>query len=138
MQQRISKKLIILLASVFAITPYAIDSYLPAIPIIATDFGVNTSLVAITVSIYVFGMALGQLIGGPLSDKYGRKPIMVIGLLIFAVCSVFLAFANNLALFWLWRILQSIGGGIAVVGVPAVIRDNAEGKEAAKLFSLVC
>ncbi|WP_406611325.1 multidrug effflux MFS transporter [Agarivorans sp. JK6] len=137
MQQRISKKLIILLASVFAMTPYAIDSYLPAIPIIATDFGVSTSLVAITVSIYVFGMALGQLIGGPLSDKYGRKPIMVIGLLIFAVCSVFLALANNLALFWLWRILQSIGGGIAVVGVPAVIRDNAEGKEAAKLFSLV-
>ncbi|MDO6685969.1 MULTISPECIES: multidrug effflux MFS transporter [unclassified Agarivorans] len=137
MQHKISKKLILLLASVFAMTPYAIDSYLPAIPIIANDFDVNTSLVAITVSIYVFGMALGQLIGGPLSDKYGRKPVMVAGLLIFALCSVFLALANSLELFWLWRILQSIGGGVAVVGVPAVIRDNAEGKEAAKLFSLV-
>ncbi|MGY5449577.1 multidrug effflux MFS transporter [Agarivorans sp. MS3-6] len=137
MQQLISKKLVFMLAAVFAMTPFAIDSYLPAIPLIAEDFSVNTSMISMTVSLYVFGMALGQLIGGPLSDKYGRKPVMVMGLSIFAVCSVFLALANNLAYFWLWRCLQSIGGGIAVVGVPATIRDNAKGKEAAKIFSLV-
>ncbi|GIU52981.1 multidrug effflux MFS transporter [Shewanella sp. KT0246] len=137
MQQSISKSLILLLAAVFAMTPYAIDSYLPAIPIIATDFNVDTSLIAITVSMYVFGMAIGQLVGGPLSDKFGRQPIMSLGLLVFGVCSLVLALVDSLEFFWLWRCLQSIGGGMAVVVVPATIRDNAEGKEAAKVFSLV-
>ncbi|WP_394132290.1 multidrug effflux MFS transporter [Shewanella maritima] len=137
MQQSISKSLILLLAAVYAMTPYAIDSYLPAIPIIATDFNVDTSMIAITVSMYILGMAIGQLIGGPLSDRLGRQPVMTLGLLIFGVCSLMLALVESLEAFWFWRSLQAIGGGIAVVVVPATIRDNAEGKEAAKLFSLV-
>lgn len=132
-----SKNLLILLASVCALTPYAIDSYLPAITVIAHTFSVETSMVSITVSIYIFGMAIGQLIGGPLSDRLGRKPIMVAGLLLFALCSVLIARSTSIELFWGWRVIQSIGAGIATVGVPAAIRDNAEGKEAAKLFSLI-
>ncbi|MBR9728877.1 multidrug effflux MFS transporter [Shewanella intestini] len=137
MQQSISKSLIFLLAAVFAMTPYAIDCYLPAIPSIAADFNVNTAMISVTVSMYIFGMAVGQLIGGPLSDKYGRQPVMFAGLVMFGVCSLMLAIADSLSYFWFLRCLQSIGGGIAVVGVPATIRDNSEGKEAAKLFSLV-
>jgi DHA1 family bicyclomycin/chloramphenicol resistance-like MFS transporter len=137
MQKKITIKLIVLLAAVFAMTPFAINSYLPAVPLIADEMGVNISTISITVSIYIFGMAIGQLIGGPLSDKIGRKKIMVFGLIVFALCSLMLASTNNVELFWFWRTLQSIGGGIAVVGVSATIRDVAEGQEAAKLFSLI-
>ncbi|WP_427977389.1 multidrug effflux MFS transporter [Agarivorans sp.] len=137
MQHSISKQLVVFLAAVFAMTPYAIDSYLPAIPSIAESFGVKTSMVAVTVSMYVFGMAVGQLIGGPLSDKRGRKFAIITGLSVFALGSLILAFSDSLEYFWFWRVFQSVGGGIAVVGVPATIRDNADGREAAKLFSLI-
>ncbi|QIA64860.1 Bcr/CflA family efflux MFS transporter [Vibrio astriarenae] len=137
MNNTVSKTLVALLAAVFAMTPFAIDSYLPAIPTIADELNVGTGMVSITVSIYVFGLAIGQLIGGPLSDRFGRMKIMVMGLVIFAGCSLMLANSSSIESFWLWRILQSLGGGIAVVGVPATIRDNTEGKESAKLFALI-
>ncbi|MDR9828936.1 multidrug effflux MFS transporter [Vibrio sp. FNV 38] len=137
MNNSISRRLIVLLAAVFAMTPFAIDSYLPAIPSIARELNVDTAMISITVSIYVFGLAIGQLIGGPLSDKFGRMKVMVAGLVIFALCSVMLAQADSLYSFWFWRVVQSLGGGIAVVGVPATIRDNTEGKESAKLFALI-
>lgn len=132
-----STPLLILLAAVFAMSPFAIDSYLPAIPLMAKDLNIDISLVAVTVSIYVLGLAIGQLFGGPLSDRFGRKPVMIVGLLIFSGGSLLLATAESQEALWAWRVIQSIGGGIAVVGVPAIIRDNAEGKEAARLFSLV-
>lgn len=137
MKKNISTTSIILFAAIFAITPFAIDSYLPAIPVIAADLNSETSLVAITVSIYVFGLAIGQLLGGPLSDRFGRMPIIVTGLLIFATGSLLLAYAQSLETLWIWRILQSLGGGVAVVGIPAIIRDNVVGKESARLFSLI-
>ncbi len=137
MKTNISMPLLLLLAAIFAMTPFAIDSYLPAIPMIADDLNTNTSLVAITVSIYILGLAIGQLIGGPLSDRFGRKPIIVFGLLIFALGSLLLANTQSLTMLWIWRVLQSLGGGIAVVGIPAIIRDKAVGKEAARLFSLI-
>lgn len=137
MTKKITTPLLILLASVFAMTPFAIDGYLPAIPTIAHELSVNTSLVAVSVSLYILGLAIGQIIGGPLSDQYGRMKIMVAGLLIFALGSLFVATIESLEMLWIWRILQAIGAGIAVVGVPATIRDNADGKEAAKLFALI-
>ena len=137
MKKNISTSLIILFAAIYAISPFAIDSYLPAIPIIANDLHTDISYVAITVSIYIMGLAIGQLIGGPLSDRFGRMPIIVFGLLIFATGSALLANVESLKMLWIWRILQSLGGGIAVVGIPAIIRDNAVGKEAARLFSLI-
>lgn len=137
MNKKMSTSLIILLAAVFAMSPFAIDSYLPAIPAMAADLNIETSMVSVTVSIYVLGMAIGQLFGGSLSDRFGRRPIMVAGLLIFSIGSLLIASAESMEMLWTWRVIQSIGGGIAVVGVPATIRDNAEGKEAARLFSLV-
>ncbi|MGR5148063.1 multidrug effflux MFS transporter [Photobacterium alginatilyticum] len=137
MNKKMPTSLIILLAAVFAMSPFAIDSYLPAIPVMADDLQIDISMVSVTVSIYVLGMAIGQLIGGPLSDRFGRRSVMVAGLLIFSAGSLLIATVESMEMLWAWRVLQSIGGGIAVVGVPATIRDNAEGKEAARLFSLV-
>jgi len=135
--KKVSKKLIVTLSSIFAISPFAIDSYLPALPQIAAEMQVDISMLSVTVSLYILGLGLGQLIGGPLSDKHGRLPIMLFGLSIFAIASLLLTTSTHIHVLWMWRLIEAIGGGIAIVGVPATIRDNANGKEAAKLFSLV-
>ena len=136
-KKKVSKKLIVTLSSIYAISPFAIDSYLPALPQIASEMGVNISMLSVTVSLYILGLGIGQLIGGPLSDKHGRLPIMLFGLSVFTVASLLLTTSTHIYVLWMWRLVQAIGGGIALVGVPATIRDNADGKEAAKLFSLV-
>ena len=133
----VSKALIVTLSCIYAVSPFAIDSYLPALPVIAGEMQVDIAMLSVTVSLYIFGLAIGQLIGGPLSDKHGRLPIMVLGLTIFAIASLLLTTSTHIHVLWGWRMLQAIGGGIAIVGVPATIRDNADGKEAAKLFALV-
>jgi len=137
MNKTISTSLLILLASISALTPFATDGYLSAIPVIAQDLNTDISLIAVTVSLYILGLAIGQLIGGPLSDKYGRKPIILAGLIIFSLTSFAIPYAHSLTALWLIRILQAIGGGIAVVGVPAIIRDNSSGKDSARLFSMI-
>lgn len=134
---KMSKTLILTLAAVFALTPFTIDSYLPAMPTMAKAMDVDISLMSVTVSLYIFGLAIGQLIGGPLSDKKGRSYAMIAGLAVFAIASLLLTTATQIEILWFWRVIQAIGGGMAVVGVPATIRDTCSGKEAAKLFSLI-
>jgi DHA1 family bicyclomycin/chloramphenicol resistance-like MFS transporter len=134
---KMSKTLILTLAAVFALTPFTIDSYLPAMPTMAKAMDVDISLMSVTVSLYIFGLAIGQLIGGPLSDKKGRSFAMIAGLAVFAIASLLLTTATQIEVLWFWRVIQAIGGGMAVVGVPATIRDTCSGKEAAKLFSLI-
>lgn len=137
MSKSISASLIVLLASVFALSPFSIDTYLPAIPTIASDLNVEINWVAMTVSLYVFGLAIGQLLGGQFSDKHGRRIVMMVGLMIFALGSLAISSAQSIQVLWACRLIQSLGGGIAIVCVPALIRDNAEGREAARLFSLI-
>ena len=129
-------KLAALLATVFALSPLAIDLYLPTMPAIAGELAVPIQDIAITVSLYILGLSLGQFIGGPLSDYLGRRPVMFSGLLIFAAASLGLAYADSLALFWAARVVQAFGGGVASVVVPAIIRDSTEGQASAKLFAL--
>ncbi|MDN2662310.1 multidrug effflux MFS transporter [Psychromonas sp. 14N.309.X.WAT.B.A12] len=137
MSKHISTSLLLLLAGISALTPFATDGYLSAIPIMAKDLNTDISMVAVTVSLYIFGLAIGQLVGGPLSDKFGRKSIIVVGLIIFTLGSFAIPYAHSLEMLWTVRMIQALGGGIAVVGVPAIIRDNAQGKDAARLFSLI-
>lgn len=137
MSNPIPLKISLLLACIFALSPLAIDTYLPAVTLIALDLNTQAELVSMTVSLYVMGLAFGQLIGGPLSDKYGRRHIMLIGLMIFSVASCLLATAHNIELLWLYRVIQALGGGISAVCVPAIIRDHVSGAQAAKLLSFI-
>ncbi|WAJ70855.1 multidrug effflux MFS transporter [Catenovulum adriaticum] len=137
MPNPIPLKLTILLACIFALSPLAIDTYLPAVTLIADDLNTQAELVSMTVSLYVMGLAFGQLIGGPLSDKYGRRRLMLIGLLIFSFASCLLITAQNVELLWLYRLIQALGGGISAVCVPAIIRDHVSGAQAAKLLSFI-
>lgn len=133
----VSLPITFLLASIFALSPLAIDLYLPTIPAIAQDFEVPVQQLAITVSLYILGLSLGQFLGGPLSDYWGRRPVLFGGLAIFFAASLLLALAQSLELFWFARVLQAVGGGFASVVVPAIIRDNTEGQATAKLFALI-
>ncbi|XQW85014.1 multidrug effflux MFS transporter [Thalassotalea piscium] len=125
------------LAIVMALAPLALDTYLPAFPFIAESLGVSVHQVSLSISIYIFVLALGQLSGGPLSDHFGRSKVMLTGIAIFGIASILLAFTDSLTEFLLFRVLQAFGGGWATVTVPALVRDRLSGVEAAKFFSLI-
>lgn len=120
-----------------AIGPFAFDTYLPAFPDIAADLGVDLAAVGRTLSIYIFALGLAQLVGGPLSDRYGRRVVLFSGLGIFAAASLMVALSESLAAMMVWRMFQAIGGAFCAVSVPAIVRDRTHGQASASLFSLI-
>lgn len=130
-------RLALLLGMTVALGPFALDTYLPAFPRIAADLGVTPGQVGLTLSAYVAMLGLGQLIGGPLSDRYGRRYILLGGLAIFGFASVMVSVAQALPEVLVWRVVQAFGGACCAVSVPAIVRDRSRGSEAARLFSLI-
>ncbi|HET6564713.1 MAG TPA: MFS transporter, partial [Xanthomonadales bacterium] len=127
----------ILLAMSMALGPLSIDAYLPAFPVIAQELRTSIHDVSLSISLYVFVLAAGQLVGGPLSDRFGRGKVMLTGLGIFALASALIARVDTLEqLLWL-RALQGFGGGWIAVCVPAIVRDHLSGREAARFFGLI-
>lgn len=126
-----------ILASLVAISPLAIDAYLPAILSISSDLNTDIGSVEATLSIYLLGLSLGQLVGGPLSDRYGRKIIIDIGLSFYILFSILIALSASIEQMWVYRFFQAVGGGFAIVNMGAIIRDNFDGKESAKVLSFV-
>lgn len=120
-----------------ALVPLALDAYLPAFPAIGRSLGASTNAVGLTLSIYVFMLALGQLFGGPLSDRYGRRPVLHAGIVIFVAGSLLVATSPSLGWMMGWRALQAFGGGWVAVSVPAMVRDRTSGSETARLMSLI-
>ncbi len=130
-------QLAILLGMTVALGPLALDAYLPAFPQIATDLGVDHADIGLTLSAYVGALGIAQLVGGPLSDRYGRQIILMGGLLVFAVAATMVAQASSLDEMLGWRLAQGFGGAFCAVSVPAIVRDQFHGREAAKLFGLI-
>lgn len=130
-------QLAILLGMTVALGPLALDAYLPAFPRIADDLGIANADVGLTLSAYVATLGLAQLIGGPLSDRYGRQRILFIGLVVFAGSALMVSQAGSLAEMLAWRASQGIGGALCAVSVPALVRDQAQGKDSARLFGMI-
>lgn len=130
-------QLALLLGMTVALGPLALDAYLPAFPSIADGFGIPHADVGLTLSAYVATLGLAQLVGGPLSDRYGRRNILFAGLAVFAVASLMVALADNLTSMIAWRVVQGVGGAFCAVSVPAIVRDQVGGQEAARLFGLI-
>ncbi|WP_157981244.1 multidrug effflux MFS transporter [Aliidiomarina iranensis] len=126
-----------LLAGLVALGPLAIDAYLPAMPIMATDLETSLHNIEITLSVFLIGFAAGQLIGGPLSDHFGRRLTILVGLSLFTFGSVFIALGSSIELLWFGRVLQAFGGGMGVVNTMAVVRDRYSGKDSAKILSQI-
>ncbi|WP_100637841.1 multidrug effflux MFS transporter [Marinobacter salexigens] len=127
----------ILLAAAVALGPLATDMYLPALPQIGSDFGTGTSQVQLTLSLYMAGFAIAQLVCGPLADRFGRKPIMIGGFVVFALASIGCALASNIETLILCRFLQALGGSTGPVLGRAAIRDIYTPREAAKIMALL-
>jgi DHA1 family bicyclomycin/chloramphenicol resistance-like MFS transporter len=131
------RRLSILLAIVVALTPFAIDMYLPAMPAMATFFVTGIDQIEISIPLFLIGFALGQIIGGPVSDNYGRKPIGIAGFSLFTVASVLILFAPTVEALWFLRFIQAFGGGFGAVIAAAIVRDLYDGKDSAKIFTLI-
>jgi DHA1 family bicyclomycin/chloramphenicol resistance-like MFS transporter len=125
------------LALLSALTPLAVDMYLPAMPSIAGDFHVPIEIIQTTLSTYLFGFAIGQLFYGPLADSYGRKTVLVSGLVVYLIASSGIVFADSIEQFRWLRLLQAIGGGAASVVVNSLLRDLYSGSLFSKMMSYV-
>ena len=126
-----------LLAGFAALAPLAIDMYLPAITPLAQDLGTSVEQAGASVSVFLFGIAGGQLVAGPLSDRFGRKPLFLVGLLLFAVSATVAALTASFAVLLAARLLQAFGACSAMVSGRAVVRDKLDATESAKFFSLL-
>lgn len=129
--------LIILLGILAALGPFSIDMYLPAFRQIADDFNTNEKQVAFTLTSYFVGIAVGQLIYGPIVDKYGRKKPLLVGLSIYALAALGCAWAPNLPMLVAMRLLQALGGCVGMVASASIISDVYEKNRRAKAFSSV-
>lgn len=130
-------RLIAVLALLAAVAPLAIDMYLPAFPEMAAEFGTGASAIQLTLTTFLLGMGIGQLVFGPLSDRFGRRPLLLIGSLACAVFSAASAVAPTVELLAGARFVQGFAGAAGIVLGRAIISDRAQGAAAAKLFGLL-
>ncbi|MEH0665919.1 Bcr/CflA family multidrug efflux MFS transporter [Vibrio scophthalmi] len=134
---QLSFLLFLVLGAIGALTPLAIDMYLPAMPSIAADLGVESGAVQITLTAYTAGFAIGQLIHGPLADSYGRRPVLILGVLFFGLASLVSATTTSIeALTWV-RTAQGFAGAAAAVIIQAVVRDMFDREDFARTMSFV-
>ncbi len=120
-----------------AIGPFSIDMYLPAFPAIAKSLNTSVSQVTLSLSSFFIGISFGQLIYGPLLERYGRKNPLYAGLLIYFIASLGCALAQSVEFLIILRLFQAIGGCVGMVAARAMVRDLFEVKENAKVFSLL-
>ncbi len=131
----LSKRLIVLLAAASALGPAGMQILLPALPVIQNDFSVSNDVAQLTLSLSMFSIAIGTLVYGPLSDKYGRKPIMLLGILITVGGSIFCYLADSIFLLIMGRIIQAFGGAVGLVLARAIVRDVYGAEEAARVIA---
>lgn len=129
--------IIVLLGALCVVTPFAVDMYLPAFSTIAKEFHTTTAEISFSLSTYFVGFALGQMLYGPLLDRYGRKRPLYVGLTVYILCSIGCASAPSLRALVALRFLEALGGCVAQVGAIAMVRDFFPVKESAKIFSLL-
>lgn len=134
-KQRKRFTLILILGSLSAIGPFSIDMYLPAFPEMAQTFHTSAAQVGLSLTAFFAGIAAGQLIYGPLTDRYGRKKPLIIGLSIYVLTSLLCAFAPTISWLIAARLLQALGGCVGMVVSSAVVRDLFPVTETARIFS---
>lgn len=123
------------LVGLVAYAAIATDLYLPAIPLMIADLGASKAEGQLTLSVFMAGLALGQLIFGPLSDHFGRLPVVRAGTVCFILTSLLCAFASSMELMWTMRGLQGVAAASGPVIARAIVRDRYEGNRAAQVMS---
>ena len=124
------------LTGLLAFVPISTDLYLPAIPMMTAELGSTISQSQLTLSLFMLGVAFGQVIFGPLSDQFGRLPVIRIGTLTFVAFSLLSSLAWNIEYMWLARVAQGAAAASGAVIARALIRDRYEGDRAAQMMAL--
>ena len=137
MTKRTRLWLTIFLGMMSAMAPLSTDMYLPALPIVQNDLGITASLAQLTLTMTIIGMALGQIFTGPLSDRYGRRGPLFIGLILFTVATAGCALSENIGWFLVFRFLAGFAGASGIVIARAIARDVCEGPELTRFFALL-
>ena len=138
MQQKYLRNagLIALISILSMIPPLSTDLYMPALPEMTIYFNTTSTLMSFTMTIFFIFMAIGILVLGPMSDKYGRKPILITSILISLIFSAACAFAPNITLLILARAAAAFGAGGMIAISTALIKDSYSGKEMSKVLSV--
>jgi len=127
----------LLLGSLTAFDPLSIDMYLPAFPNMGKDFAVSSAQVELSLSSFFIGLAVGQLIYGPISDRYGRKKPLLVGMGIYFLSCIACAYSRSIHMLIFFRVLQALGGCSGMVIARAIVRDVFEKQRAAQTFSML-
>jgi DHA1 family bicyclomycin/chloramphenicol resistance-like MFS transporter len=132
-----SFKVILIMGLLTAIAPLSIDMYLPAFPAIAKNLHSTISEVTLSLSSFFIGISAGQLLYGPLLERFGRKPPLYAGLCLFFLASVGCALSGSVNSLIVFRLFQAIGGCVGMVAARAMVRDLFDTKDNAKVFSML-
>jgi DHA1 family bicyclomycin/chloramphenicol resistance-like MFS transporter len=127
--------LTLLLATLTGLTSLSIDMSLPAMPQLQETFGAGVTAVQLTLSVFLVGFALGQIFCGPLSDRWGRRPVLLAGLALFTLAGLACAVSPSLALLIAARFVQGAGASVGPVVARAIVRDRFDSRKAASVLS---
>ncbi len=133
----ITTPLLLVLGLLSAVAPFATDLYLPAFPQMTTELSASATTVQLTLTAFLVGVTAGQLVFGPLSDRFGRVPPLLAGAVLCVLASAAAVLAPNVGVLVVARLLQGLGGAAGMVIGRAVISDLATGRPAARAFSLM-
>jgi DHA1 family bicyclomycin/chloramphenicol resistance-like MFS transporter len=132
------REFVALMALLMSMTAMSIDIMLPALPEIGASLGVlDHSKLPLVVTVFMFGMAIGQLIWGPLADRFGRRRPLLLGILLFAFATTVAMTTRDFSQILAARFLQGIGGSVGRIIVTAIVRDLFVGREMARVLSMV-
>ena len=129
--------IIFILGALSTISPFAIDMYLPAFPEMAAGLNTTTARISLSLSSYFAGFAAAQLIYGPLLDRFGRKPPLYFGMILFVVASIACMVSRSVEWLIAWRFVQALGGCASAVAAMAMVRDFFPARDTAKIISLL-
>src|ERR1700744_6195937 len=126
---------LVTLGALSAFGPLSMDLYLPSLPSLGRSLGASDTLAQLTMSVCMVGLAAGQLFGGPLSDRFGRRRPLVLGVAAFAVASALCALAPDIWILIALRLVQGLAGAFGIVISRAMVRDLFRGDQASRVFS---
>ena len=137
MNNRMKCFLIVFLGMLAAMAPLSTDMYLPALPEFSNDFHISASLAQLTLTMTLIGMAVGQILGGPVSDYLGRRNPLLLGMAVFTAASVLCFITSSIHMFLGLRLIQGIAGAFGIVISRAIARDVASGPELLQFYSIL-
>ena len=126
---------ILVLSGLAALAPFSIDMYLPAFPVMAEDLGVDIPVIGFSLTAYFIGISLGQLVYGPVTDRFGRKAPLLVGLCIYTLAAVGCSLSRSADWLIVMRVFSALGGCVGMVVTRAVVRDLFPVNETAQVFS---